>query len=184
MSDENRQEYYLDLMKRIVDEEREALGEETALKWARKTPLKINSDGEITGFYGKGEETVEILRSYTEHQEFYIECLQKILDKMTSIFGRKIGQKYARQAPLEITPEGEIKAYYGTGRNALQNLINQYEIYMGEETANKKIRSALSDVSSEKVELLPEEVQPRKEERTGEDETGLLTKIISKMKNL
>jgi len=181
MDDENRQEYYLDLMKRIVDEEREVLGEEIALKWARKTPLKINADGEITGFYGKGEETLEVLRSYTEHQEFYLNCLQSILDKMTDIFGRKIGQKYARQAPLEITPDGEIKAYYGTGRNALQNLINQYEIYMGEETANKKIRNGLSEVSSKKTELLPEEVQPREESG---DEKGFLSEIISKMKDL
>ncbi len=184
MADENRQEYYLDLMKRIVDEEREALGEETALKWARKTPLRINADGEITGFYGKGEETVEILRSYTEHQEFYLECLQKILDKMTDIFGRKIGQKYARQAPLEITPDGEIKAYYGTGRNALQNLINQYELYMGEETANEKIRSALSDVEGSKVELLPEEVRPQEEEESQGSDEGFISSIISKMKNL
>lgn len=166
-------------MERIVEEEKDALGEEIALKWARKTPLKINSDGEITGFYGKGEDAVEILRSYTEHQEFYLNCLQTILDTVTNIFGRKIGHRYARQAPLEITPDGEIKAYYGTGRNALETLVNQYESYMGEQTANSKIRKALKDIPKDKYELLPEEIQPKKKNKDGD---SLLDRVISKLK--
>lgn len=180
MSEENRQEYYLKVMERIVEDEKDALGEEVALKWARKTPLKINAEGEITGFYGKGEDAVDILRSYTEHQEFYLDCLQTILDKVTHIFGRKIGQRYARQAPLEITPEGEIKAYYGTGRNALQTLINQYESYMGEQTANSKIRKALSDTPEDKHELLPEEIRPG----NNTDSSGILDRIASELNTL
>ncbi|MFT4868792.1 MAG: hypothetical protein ACI83Q_000402 [Colwellia polaris] len=180
MGEDNRQEYYLDVMARIVEKEKEALGEEVALKWARKTPLKINSEDEITGFYGKGEDAVEILRSYTEHQEFYLECLQKTMDAVTDLFGEKIGQRYARQAPLEITPEGEIKAYYGPGRNALQNLVTQYEEYMGDSTANSKIRNALEEVSEDKYELLPEEIRPEKED----DRNSFLDNLISKIKTL
>lgn len=181
MPEENRQEYYLDVMARIVEKEKEALGEEVALKWARKTPLKINADGEITGFYGKGEDAVEILRSYTEHQEFYLESLQSILDTVTDIFGRKIGHRYARQAPLEITPEGEIKAYYGTGRNALETLMRQYESYMGEQTANSKIRKALKDVDEDKYDLLPEEIRPGYQKDTG---GSILDRIVSSIKSL
>lgn len=178
MAEENRQEYYLDVMERIVEKEKDALGEEVALKWARKTPLKINPEGELTGFYGKGEDAVEILRRYTEHQEFYIDCLQRIMDKVTAIFGRKIGQRYARQAPLEITPDGEIKAYYGTGRNALETLVNQYGNYMGDETAHSKIRKALQDMPKEKRELLPEDIQPKEKDDKG---GGIISALLSKI---
>lgn len=180
MSEENRQEYYMDVLKRIVENEKDALGEEVALKWARKTPLKINEDGEITGFYGRGEDAVEILRKYTEHQEFYLDSIQKIIDTVTNIFGRKIGYRYARQAPLEITPDGEVKAYYGTGRNALQTLVNQYESYMGEATANSKMRSALKDIDTENRSLLPEEIQPKESSDNGD---SFYSRILEKIKS-
>jgi hypothetical protein len=177
MEEENRQEYYMDAIKRIVDEEKEALGEKVALKWARKTPLKIDEEGEITGFYGKGEDAVEILRRYTEHQEFYLETIQKVVDKISDIFGQKIGYRYARQAPLEISPNGNVKAYYGTGRNALQNLVNQYETYMGDETADAKIRDALKDVPEDKQRLLPDEIQPRDD---SDESSSFLQKLLEK----
>jgi hypothetical protein len=178
MEEENRQEYYMNVLERIVDREKEELGEQVALKWARKTPLKVNENGEITGFYGKGEDAVEILRNYTEHQEFYLEAIQQVVDKFSNIFGQKISYRYARRAPLEITPEGKVEAYYGTGRNALQTLVNQYERYMGEQTSNSKIRKALKDTPEDKYELLPEEIQPKKKNKGG---NGLLDRIASKI---
>jgi hypothetical protein len=174
---ENRQEYYTESIQRIIDQQKEELGEETAIKWARRAPIKIDPDGEVQGFYGTGEDALETLRSYTEHEEFYLDVIQSVVDKISGFMGDDVGMKFARKAPLQITPDGEVQAYYGTGRKALGILIDNYEDYMGDAVADQKIKNAVSSYEEEKYDLVPERVRPEKESEK-EEGGGILSKIL------
>jgi hypothetical protein len=171
--EEDREEYYLETIRNIVDQQKEALGEEAAIKWARRAPLKINQDGEVVGFYGKGEQALETLRNYTEHEEFYLEAIQDTINTFSTFLGEDIGYGVARKAPIQLTPDGEVMAYYGTGRQALEILAEGYEDYMGKSVADSKMKSAFSDVDDEKLDLLPEDIRPD----TSESSESLLSKI-------
>ncbi|MDY6777999.1 MAG: hypothetical protein SVU32_04990 [Candidatus Nanohaloarchaea archaeon] len=161
--DEERQEYYLETIRDIVDEQKEYLGEETALKVAHQAPLNINAKGEVVDFYGRGEDAVAILRSFTEHQEFYLKTIRNIVDAIADFFGDQIALGYARSAPLEVNAEGEIEAYYGKGRQALEILVEQFENDIGREAADEQLRAALQDLSETKHQLLPERIRPREQ---------------------
>lgn len=165
--EEDRQEYYLSTMQDIVDEQKEFLGEKVAIKQARQAPLKIDAGGEIVDFYGKGMDALEILRSFTEHQKFYLEVIRRTIKAVENFFGQKVAYKYAMQAPLEIGPDNEVHAYYGKGLNALKVLIENYEGHMGESVANSQIRSAMEDLPEEDMGLLPERIRPAP--RNGEE---------------
>lgn len=181
-SEEDRQEYYLDSIQNIIDKQKEQLGEETAIRWARRAPIKIDPDGEVQGFYGNGEDALETLREYTEHEEFYLESIQSVIDTVSGFMGDDVGLKFARKAPLQIMPNGEVQAYYGTGRKALTILIENYEDYMGEAVADQKIKSALSDIDDEKRDLVPERVRPDKEDESSSG--GLISKIFGSSVNV
>ncbi|MFB6159282.1 MAG: hypothetical protein ABEJ95_06535 [Candidatus Nanohalobium sp.] len=176
-SEEDRQEYYTESIQDIIDKQKEQLGEETAIKWARRAPIKISPDGEVQGFYGKGEDALETLRDYTEHEEFYLEAIQSIIDTVSSFMGDDVGLKFARKAPLQIMPNGEVQAYFGTGRKALTILIENYEDYMGKSVADQKIKSALSDIDEDKRDLVPERVRPEKKSES-DSSGGLISKIF------
>lgn len=103
---------------------------------------------------------METLRDYTEHREFYIDCIQTVIDMFSRFLGEDISEGIARKAPLQITPRGHVNAYYGTGRKALLILKENYEDYMGESVADSKMKSALSDVDKSKREILPEDIRP------------------------
>lgn len=173
--EENREEYYLETIQHLVDQQKEDIGEEAAIKWARRAPLRIDANGNVQDFYGKGEDALETLRTYTEHEEFYLDAIQAIIDAISNFMGDDIGMGTARKAPLQITPDGEVQAYYGTGRKALEILMNSYEDYMGATVADTKMRNAISQFDEEKYDLVPEQIRPRKEsEKSG----GLLHKLL------
>lgn len=172
----DRQEYYLGMIQDLVDEQKEFLGEQVALKQARRAPLQISNDGEVEDFYGSGEDALETLRDYTEHQEFYLNAIQAIVNQFSDMLGDDVAYKFARKAPLEIMPGGEIQAYYGKGRDALETLVEQFEEIWGEEVAHKKVRNAMeSSVEEENYELLPEYMTP-----SGED-NGVIGQIIKQV---
>ncbi len=54
-------EFYLSVIRGIMNKEEKMLGEKVALAKARKAPLEINPGGEINDIYGKGEQAVDIL---------------------------------------------------------------------------------------------------------------------------
>lgn len=164
---EDRQEYYIESIQGIIDDQKEQLGEQTAIKWARRAPIKISPEGEVQGFYGKGEDALETLREYTEHEEFYLEAIQSCIDTVSGFMGDDVGLKFARKAPLQIMPGGEVQAYYGTGRKALTILVENYEKYMGKSVADQKIKGALSDIDEDKRELVPERIRPESKEESG-----------------
>lgn len=175
--EEDRQEYYTESIQRIIDQQKEELGEETAIKWARRAPIKIDPNGKVQGFYGKGEDALETLRNYTEHEDFYLEVIQAVVDRMSGFMGKDVGLKFARKAPLQITPDGDVQAYYGTGRKALGILVGNYEGYMGDAVADQKIKGVISDYDEEKFDLVPESVRP--ETQNEEDSSGgFISKIL------
>lgn len=163
VGEDERQEYYLDTIRDIVEDQKEFLGPEVALKQARKAPLRIDSEGDVVGFYGKGENALEILQSYVEHQEFYLEAIRQIISSIEDFFGKKLALGYARRAPLEVTPQGEVLAYYGKGRKALEILMERFEEDIGKEAADDRMRAAMREIPEEKRELLPERIRPREE---------------------
>lgn len=175
--DKDRQEYYLGMIQDLVDEQKEFLGEQVALKQARRAPLDISNDGEVKDFYGSGEDALETLRDYTEHQEFYLNAIQAIIDQFSNMLGEDVGYKFARKAPLEILPGGEVQAYYGKGRNALETLVEQYEEVWGQKVAHNKVQNAMeSGVNEENYELLPDYMRP--EENGG----GFFGQIVNQLK--
>lgn len=176
--EEDRQEYYVESIQRIIDKQKEQLGEETAIKWARRAPIKIDPDGEVQGFYGTGEDALQTLRNYTEHEEFYLEAIQSVIDSISGFMGDDVGLKFARKAPLQITPDGEVQAYYGTGRKALSILVENYQDYMGDAVANQKIIGALSDVDDEKLDLIPEDVRPESQEEKESSSGGIISRLL------
>lgn len=175
--DGERNEFYLSNIRDIVEEQKEFLGEDVALKQARRAPLDINQDGEVVDFYGSGEDALETLRNFTEHQEFYLEAIQIIINKFSELLGPKNAQRYARQAPLQITPDGDVKAYYGKGKDALETLVGQYEEVWGEEVAHRKVKNAMEDsISNDKYDLLPEYMRPQ------ESNKGFFGQVLSQLK--
>lgn len=181
---EDRQEYYIESIQRIIDKQKEQLGEETAIKWARRAPIKIDPDGEVQGFYGTGEDALETLRNYTEHEEFYLEAIQSVIDSISGFMGDDVGLKFARKAPLQITPDGEVQAYYGTGRKALTILVENYEDYMGDAVADQKITGALSGVEDEKLDLIPEDVRPQSQEEKESSSGGIIGRLLGSSVNV
>lgn len=164
---EDRQEYYKDSIEDIVEEQKEFLGPELALKQARQAPLDIDSEGNVKDFYGKGEDALEILRSYTEHQEFYLEAIRRLVENISNFFGDEMALGYARKSPLEVRADGEIAAYYGKGRKALETLVEKFENDIGKDAADERIRNEFKDLSEDEAKLLPERIRPEKTDSKG-----------------
>lgn len=54
-------EFYLEAIRTVMDNIGRFFGYDSAITYARKAPLKIDSDGDLTGFYGDGYDTLDIL---------------------------------------------------------------------------------------------------------------------------
>lgn len=174
-----RQEYYLSLIKKIVEQQKKFLGEKVALKQARRAPLHIDKDGNIIDFYGSGQKALETLRGFTEHQELYLTVIRDIVDTFKDFLGDKTALAKARKAPLFIDKDGNVSAYYGQGRNALEILVNQFESVLGREVARVKIRAAVRQtVPEDQMELLPERIRPVEHH---DEEGNLLNRLLHKV---
>lgn len=55
------EEFYLPIIRQIVDKQKTMLGDKVALGRARKAPLTISPDNEIEEFFGDGKQAVDIL---------------------------------------------------------------------------------------------------------------------------
>ncbi|MFB6076836.1 MAG: hypothetical protein ABEK12_01750 [Candidatus Nanohaloarchaea archaeon] len=101
----------------------------------------------------------------------YLDILQHMIDAMAEFVGDKVALKYARQAPLDIDPDGTVNDFYGEGGQAVSILLGKYEDYMGASVADARLRSALRDLPEDRHDLLPERIRPGQEEDKGD---GLL----------
>lgn len=108
-----------------------------------------------------------------DNREFYLRAVKIVVDRFEQLLGKKVAMKYARKAPLEISPDGEITGYYGEGRKALEILGEQYEEAWGEEVAYRKIRRSFGkEMDESEIDLLPDSMAPR------EKEGGILSRLI------
>lgn len=170
-----RKEYYLSMIRKIVDDQKELLGERAALKQARRAPLHVNKDGEIVDFYGSGKKALETLRQFTEHQELYLKLVREIVSTFKAFLGEKTALTKARKAPLFIDKDGNVSAYYGNGRNAINILTTQFESVLGDRVAHRKIRSVVQHTVPEaQWDLLPGRIRPEKTETTGAADRTLI----------
>lgn len=101
--------------------------------------------------------------------QFYIDVIQRTVYGFAEIFGEKVALENARKAPLNITVDGQVTGYYGSGKEAFDMLVQQYESMFGKDVADRKVRNMLhGTVSKDEKHLLPERLQPEKPvEKTG-----------------
>lgn len=112
-----------------------------------------------------------------EDREFYLEVIRSVIDQFSKMLGEKVAYKYARKAPLEITPDGEVTDCYGSGKNALETLVKQYEKVWGRKVARGKVKDAIhGSVPEEKYEMLPDYMVP------SEEEGGMLDGIMDRLR--
>lgn len=91
MSSKNQESHdqYLSIFETVLETQKQLLGKKVALKYARKTPLQINSEGDLTDFYGDGKSVLEIL----------VEQYEQVWGK--DVADRKIGRKLKSELPEE-----------------------------------------------------------------------------------
>lgn len=90
----------------------------------------------------------------------YLALLRRIVESMTELVGEQYALRYARKAPLDISADGTVTAYYGTGEKALDILITRYEGFLGETVADSRIKKEMADLDQDDRALLPERVRP------------------------
>lgn len=79
-------EFYISLIREIVADQSEMLGEKVAVQKARAAPLEIDKNGEITDYYGKGESV-----------------LQTLVGKYEEVWGAEVARRKVRE-----TVEGNV----------------------------------------------------------------------------
>lgn len=84
----DEKEFYLNLIREIVDDQRNMIGNKVAMQKARASPLEIDKDDEITGFYGRGENV-----------------LNTISDKYGEVWGEKVARRKMRRTVRENVDE-------------------------------------------------------------------------------
>lgn len=95
------------------------------------------------------------------NDQFYIDVIQQTVYGFAEIFGEKTALAHARKAPINITVDGQVTGYYGSGEEAFDMLVQQYESVFGKDVTDRKVRNMLhGTVSDDKKHLLPERLQP------------------------
>lgn len=102
-----------------------------------------------------------------EHQAFYEDAIEHVIDRFIDLLGEKTALKYARQAPLQIDKDGSVTAFYGEGDEVLSILTDQYSEVFGRTVARGKVRSALADIVDEDdLDRVPDAIRPGSDETT------------------
>jgi hypothetical protein len=110
----------------------------------------------------------------TEGEEIYLRAIEAIVEAFEELLGEETAYSYARKAPLQITPDGEIESFYGERSDALDLLVEQYQELWGDEVALRKVRRALrEEFEQEELEMLPDRYV---EERNS---SGLFDRVVS-----
>lgn len=106
-----------------------------------------------------------------------MEACQALIDRFSDLLGRKTALIKARKAPIQISPEGEIEAFYGEGEQVLNVLIHQYEEVFGSAVARKEAQTALRPVADEEdQEYLPDSLQA--------DNIGTSKSLLARLRHL
>jgi len=103
----------------------------------------------------------ELEKTTTTEREFYRSLIQKIIDKQVDYLGSEAALSKARRAPVTIDPEGNVMDFYGKGKDVISMLESEYEEVWGKAISKMKMKNLFEkEVSEEKKDLLPNELQP------------------------
>ncbi len=108
MPDQEHQDFYEKAIDRIIDTFIDLLGRKTALMTARKAPLEINKDGDVTGFYGEGKQVLSILT-----------------DQYADVFGKTVARRKVRQA-IEDMIDDETREHLPTKLRTIETDDNGF----------------------------------------------------------
>lgn len=101
------------------------------------------------------------LEKPTTDEDIYRTAIQAIIDSNKKSLGKKVALARARKAPITLSPEGEVKNYYGPGEEVITILSEQFESVWGKVIADKKIRKIIEqNVPKEEYEKFPDKVRP------------------------
>jgi hypothetical protein len=83
-------QFYVDMIQATIYGFAELLGGKTALTHARRAPVNITPDGQVTGYYGKGDEAFDVLVRQYE-----------------SVFGREVADRKVRNMLADTVADEE-----------------------------------------------------------------------------
>ncbi|MFB6115192.1 MAG: hypothetical protein ABEK04_02785 [Candidatus Nanohalobium sp.] len=92
---------YLQLLRKIVDNQKKLVGKKVALGKARSAPLRINPDHEIEEYYGEGKNAVDLLL-----QQYEKVWGKDVADKkMQRLVEKELDEEEYNKVPERIRPE-------------------------------------------------------------------------------
>lgn len=98
-------EFYISLIKEIVADQSDMLGEKVAVQKARAAPLEIDKDDEITDYYGKGESVLQTLVAKYEEVWGTEVARRKVRDTVED----NVSEEKYELLPEYMIPEGDQK---------------------------------------------------------------------------
>lgn len=102
-SDAEHDQFYVDVIQETIYGFAELLGEKTALMHARKAPINITPNGQVTGYYGRGREAFDML--ITEYESIFGE---EVADKkVRSILADSLSEEEKDLVPERVRPHNE-----------------------------------------------------------------------------
>lgn len=108
-------EFYLSVMRDILDKETSMIGEKVAMARARKAPLQITPKGEIDDYYGDGKQAVDILMQQLEHV-----AGRKVIDSVV----RNLVQSEYDPDDYEMLPERIRPGFTPTSNSSSNGLLH------------------------------------------------------------
>lgn len=103
-------EFYISLIKEVVADQSEMLGEKVAVQKARGAPLEIDKDDEITDYYGKGESVLQTLVGKYEEVWGTEVARRKVRDTVR----KNVSEEKYELLPDYMIPEGDQKGILGS----------------------------------------------------------------------
>jgi hypothetical protein len=136
-------------------------GREIAREKARRAGVALDEHMNVKKVDGDASEIADDLEPAEDRREFYMEVSQEIIDSMEVLYGYQEIISLARETPLKVDQDGDIRGYYGPGRVALEILLEKVEEDVGKEPADSRIASRIEKkFGEERDELLPTRVSP------------------------
>lgn len=156
------------LVKKLVEDLKNSVGEEFARKRAKKAGVSLDKRLRVLDIKDRTK-ALEDLRL----PDFYCDVLTDIIDNVGKFYGYEHALMQARHAPLVINSEGEVQGFYGTGRKATDILITQMEREFGADVIEMRLGIELQEkVEEDRYELLPERIREK------EDDKGFFTMLL------
>lgn len=177
------EDQYLNKMRDLVQEAKQERSEREVVQEARKTPVNLTPEGEVEGYYGKGEQALQTLRNQlntgqavqrtssrkirgAKDKEEYLKEMSELVQRQIDKKGKEEVIERAMKTPVQVDPEGEVRGYFGRGENALQSLRRE----LTRKTADQQMKTKEEKEEKTEKEELKEEIE-QLEEKIGDLDT-------------